>query len=164
MLDLVLLQLSVIVPTLTLCRYSLNDSLADRRSGAQWLRAIAAYLEYKTGDSWRRLSDRAQRWDPERLWYVDGVRFIRDFVADTSGHITLASGPPPLPQSLEKKTDELRAAKLSLMHRAELVPLLMEANPELTDRKLLMHLSRHKLALMLIKARDANAAALERSA
>ena len=55
---------------------SMGHSDRDERSGSQWLRAISAYLEYRTGDAWRRLSDPSQRWDPERLWYLNGIRAI----------------------------------------------------------------------------------------
>lgn len=158
---LLLSQLSVILPALIFCRYSQNDLPVDRRSRSQWLRSIAAYLEYKTGDSWRRLSDPAQRWDPDRLWYLNGIDLMHTFLADTSGEILLALPSPRNSPCLVDLTDELRARSLARSSRAELVGWLMDVDPKLTDHKLLMGLSRLKLARMLIKQRDANAAAVE---
>jgi hypothetical protein len=54
-----------------------NDE-RDKRTGLQWLKAILAYLEFGTGDGWRRLTDRGQRWHPDRLWYLNGIATIHD--------------------------------------------------------------------------------------
>ncbi len=166
LLTFVLFQLSVIVPAFALGNDSPNEPLAERRTGSQWLRSIAAYLDYKTGDSWRRLSDPQHRWDPDRLWYLNGIQLVRSFLADTSGEIGIVLPPltPARLQSLEEKTNDLRAAKLALLPRVELVDKLLRADASLSDRKLLMGLSRPKLARMLVAAQDANAEALERTA
>jgi hypothetical protein len=55
-----------------------NDNERDKRTGSQWLKAVLAYLEFRTGDSWRRLSDPAQRWSPDRIWYLNGIGAIYD--------------------------------------------------------------------------------------
>lgn len=100
----------------------------DARSSLQWLRAILGRLECGSGDCWRRLSDPIQRNDPEREWYLNGIRLIKPIIACSS----------PLPiRALEKKTDEIIAAKLALKPRCELVAELMAANPVLTDKKIL---------------------------
>ena len=45
---------------------SMSDEERDRRTPGQWLRAVRAYLDFMTGDAWRRTSD---RFNPERVWY-----------------------------------------------------------------------------------------------
>jgi len=138
------------------CRFNqVSDDERDRRSPGQWDRAIRAYLEWRSGNAWRRMSDPEQRNSPERPWYVDGLR--------TLNGIAILSRPVSLPK-LEKLTEDVRVAKLARLPRAELVSRLMLANPSLTDRKLIAHFTLLKLARMLIAARDANAAALARTA
>jgi hypothetical protein len=53
----------------------------EKRTGSQWLKAILAYLEYGAGDGWRRLTDPAQRWHPNRVWYLNGIGTIFDLMA-----------------------------------------------------------------------------------
>jgi hypothetical protein len=53
----------------------------DKRSGQQWLKAVLGYLEFQTGDRWRRLTDPGQRWHPNRLWYLNGIGTIHDVMA-----------------------------------------------------------------------------------
>lgn len=133
---------------------AMEDSERDRRSGPQWLKAVRSYLQFQSGDSWRRLSDPLQRNSPERIWYLNGIRRLNSLGA---GHC--AALPTRL---LEKKTDDLRAAKFALLPRVELVDRLLRADASLSNRRLLMHLSRRKLATMLIAASDR--AAAERAA
>jgi hypothetical protein len=54
----------------------MTDASRDSRSANQWLRSIVAYLEFRTGDRWRRLSDPRDRWDQTRVDYVDAIRLI----------------------------------------------------------------------------------------
>jgi hypothetical protein len=86
----------------------MEDSERDQRTPLQWLKSILAYLEYQSGDSWRRLSDPAHRWNPDRLWYVDGIRTIR----------TLMASPGSLPQTLSpKKPVRSRPARIASPRR-----------------------------------------------
>ena len=54
----------------------MTDASRDSRTGNQWLHSVIAYLEFRTGDRWRRLSDPVHRWDPERWAYLDAIRLI----------------------------------------------------------------------------------------
>jgi len=56
-----------------------TDTERDRRFQSQWLRSIVAYLEFRTGDGWRRLTDPNQRWNHDRLDYLDAIRIINGF-------------------------------------------------------------------------------------
>lgn len=47
----------------------------DGRTGTQWLKSVEAYLEWRTGSAWRPLTD---RWNPDRWYYLDGLRFLHD--------------------------------------------------------------------------------------
>jgi hypothetical protein len=58
----------------------MQDDERDKRTGPQWLKAVLGYLEFGTGDSWRRLTDPGQRWHPERLWYLNGIATIFDLM------------------------------------------------------------------------------------
>ena len=133
-----------------------GDEERDRRDAGQWDKAIRARLEVGTGNAWRRMSDPDQRNSPERLWYVNGIRTMNGIGAEKPRPVSLSK--------LDKLTNDLRIDKLSRLPRAELVGRLILANPTLTDRKLISHFTLVKLARMLIAARDANAAALARTA
>lgn len=125
---------------------SVKDAERDSRSSGQWLKAILSYLEFGTGDGWRRLSDPAQRNSPERLWYLNGIRAVR----------TILSG-APLPKPFlipQPLPEDARVRQLSALPRPQLVQELMLANPSLTDKKILLHLSRPKLARLLLAAQD----------
>lgn len=124
----------------------MDDAERDRRSGREWLRSIRTYLEFRSGSSWRSLTNPAHRWDPERLWYLDGLREVSSLIAGRTQALPL--------RILENKTDDLRAFKLAGESRAWLVEELMRTDLMLTDRKLLSRLARLKLARMLIAARD----------
>jgi len=158
------LHLGCILSASVLVASSGNDSPREKRDRSQWLRAITAYLNFQSGDAWRRLSDPAQRWDPDRLWYQNGLYCLANFLADTNGSIALVTPSPKTPRTIEEQTDDLRAVKLQARPRADLVTALMRADSKLTDRKILMHLSRLKLARMLVAAQNANSDSLERTA
>lgn len=53
-----------------------TDKERDSRSRSQWLRSILSYLNFQTGDAWRRLSDPEQRWSADRIWYLYGIQTI----------------------------------------------------------------------------------------
>jgi hypothetical protein len=74
-----------------------GDAERDRRTGAQWLRAILGYLEFRMGNSWRRLSDPAQRWAPERTYYLEGYWAVSCVYhrADDQGRVSLPSKKQP---------------------------------------------------------------------
>lgn len=78
-------------------RRPMTDEERDRRSAGQWLRSVRAYLEFRTGDSWRRLSDPEQRWHPDRIYYLDAIRVL-------NGHLGFPDFlPEPTPKLLPKK-------------------------------------------------------------
>ena len=132
----------------------MNDAERDRRSCQQWLRSILSYLEFRSGASWRRLSDPEQRWNPERLDYLVAIRKVQSIIAGQSLSLEL----------LNKKTDDVRVGRLAVMGRDWLVTELLRANPSLTDRKILFRLRCVKLARMLVEARDRAAQPLQRTA
>lgn len=136
--------------------HAMDDAERDRRSGSQWLRSILSYLEFRSGDMWRRMSDPAQRQHPERLWYLNGIRQISSLIA--------CSPPSPKLQLLTRQTDYQRIPALAGRSRAWLVDELMKLDSRLSDRRLCLSLSRHKLARMLADAQDDCAAGLERTA
>lgn len=127
----------------------MSDEQRSLRTGGQWLRAINAYLNWRTGDSWRRPSDPRQRWDPERLEYLDAIRLLNG--------IGLASVPTlsanEIPVRVFTQTD-IEVANLAANSRAWLVCELMRVDPSLCNRKILLHLQRPKLARMLLGARS----------
>lgn len=134
-------------------RLKMEDADRARRSGSQWLRAITSYLEFRTGDSWRRLSDRQQRESEDRLWYLNGLREIMPILAGREpAGISLV--PVVADQAINRKTDDLRTAKLLKLPRVELAKRLLDLDPKYTNLKLLTHLPRPKLARMVIEASD----------
>lgn len=134
----------------------LTDAQRDRRTGPQWLKSVNAYLEFCAGHSWRRLSDPAHRNDAHRLVYLDAQRIVT----------TALFAPEPLAEPLPAQDTphvravNTRAAQLASKPRAALVSELLSRNPSLTDRRILEHLPRPKLARMVIDAREQNRAAL----
>lgn len=58
-----------------------GESERDRRSGSQWLKSIHAYLEFRAGESWRRLESPAQRNSPDRWEYLEAIRFLNDLTS-----------------------------------------------------------------------------------
>jgi len=105
------------------------------------------------------MSDPVQRWSPEREWYLNGIRCLNgigrpDFIA--------AEDRPRL--TTIKTAEAIHLEKLTAMPRAWLVDELMRSNPVYTNRKLIAHFTRIKLALLLMEARENCAAALERTA
>jgi len=138
-----------------------QDSERDRRSGGQWLRAILSYLEFGAGDAWRRLSDPEQRNSPERLWYLGGIRTINGI--ETCQPVI--SQPATFTESPTTNTTvDARLSTLAGEPRLCLVDRLMAADHSLTDKKILLHLSRPKLAQMLCRAWDAQPLVPERAA
>lgn len=125
----------------------------DGRTGKQWLQAAIAYCNFRAGDSWRSLANPAQRNSDDRWYYLRGARFLSDALLGFRNEPRIALALPVLnPVSSPSPFQIELAARLK---RAELVARLMAADSALTDRRLLLRLSRVKLAGMLIAAERA---------
>ena len=140
-----------------------------KRDGRQWLLSIRAYLEQRAGLGWRKLHLAGERWNPIFLDYEQAARTItgilstglestpvqsaRDAAAQADLDIVRGA---PLPLTLAEK-------QLSERPRAALVDELMR-DPLYTERRLLEHLPKNKLARMVTQSRERRAAdaALER--
>lgn len=135
----------------------MGDKERARRTGSQWLRAVISYLEFRSGDSWRRLSDPQERNSSERWWYLDGLRTVLEVQGGLQAQgISLVQATPA---KAEKLADDFRVVKLQSLSRVDLAMRLMQERPELTNLKLLSHLQKPKLARMLVEAKDRNTAA-----
>jgi len=111
----------------------------DGRSGLQWLKSAIAYCEWRAGLDWRRSS---QRNDPERWYYLDAIRTMTDALyAIPKAPLFALPDFSPSPTPAELKYREWK--------RSALVTALMQEDPRLTSRRLLMHFTREKLAHML---------------
>lgn len=121
------------------------------RSPDEILRSVAAYLEWRAGISWRA------RFDAERGDYLDALRIVSQVRYLPAG-LALAAAPLHKPERVPAEVDRLCG-----WDRSELVAELMAVDPLLTNRKLLSHLSKKKLATMLVDRWTA-AARLERTA
>jgi hypothetical protein len=134
----------------------------DRRTPDQWIRSVLAYLDWRSGDSWRPLSVRTERENSERWAYLEARRIVQS--------VRYASEPSPvglhvaLPVLNPARRVAPLEAKWAAKPRAEIVAALMAASPALTDHKILSHLPRPKLAKMLCDALAAKPARLERTA
>jgi len=122
----------------------------DGRSGRQWLNSAMAYCDWRSGDSWRRSSDRASRHSADRWDWIDAVRLLKTTLNSSREPMGIHPALPVLNPAPTPTADELVYAKWK---RAEIVNALLEENPLLTDRKILMHLSKPKLAGMLANTR-----------
>lgn len=128
----------------------------DNRSGTQWLKSVLAYCEFRAGAPWRRLSEPSQRWNAERLWYLNGVRAVNDVLHAPERATQLA-----LPSLSPCTTISKHTAGLAALDRGTLVSRLMEASPLFSNRRLLSRLSKLKLARMVERA-EAEMLELER--
>jgi hypothetical protein len=88
-------------------------------------------------DEWRRSADRCDYLDAARL--LSGLLHEPDRVGIAEALPVLNPAPPADPHIPE----------LAALPVAKLVSRLMAADPRLTDKKILSHLSRRKLATML---------------
>jgi hypothetical protein len=112
-----------------------NESNVGRR-----VKNALAYLDYQSHKY------RDQRWSAERWHYINGRRLLHDtFAAPTPSHV-------PAPVSVEflppTRHENLNPA-LAKLTRNQLVDALLNLDKSLTDRALLMRLTRHKLSVML---------------
>ena len=120
---------------------SVNDQERDRRSGGQWLRSIRAYLNFRAGCSWRRLGSPQDRNSPEYSWYIGGIRTLNGIEAGAN---------QPHPMRVVNRPSA--SSPLCTQSRESLVATLMAHRPDLTDKKILSHLPRPKLARMVEEA------------
>ncbi len=116
----------------------------DNRCGLAWLKSILAYCEFRAGASWRRLSDPAQRWSADRMWYLNGVRAVNDLIHAPERKDNSAL---PLFSPLHTTDDGLAA-----LDRSALVARLMATSPLFSDERLLSRLPRRKLACLVARA------------
>jgi hypothetical protein len=133
---------------------TMSDEERDGRTPGQWLRSVRAYLEFMSGDAWRRSSERN---NPERLWYIGGIRCLNSIGCENSF-------PRLAVQPSHKTALEIRTAALAARPASRLVDELMKLRPELTRRKTLMYFTRLKLAGLVIEARACAAEALRQTA
>lgn len=118
------------------------------RTPDQIIRSVISYLEWRAGESWLNFSDRSQRFDQDRLDYLEALRVVQ--TARYSEPLKPFLPLPALPTSPSPSKQEQALAGRS---RAWLVDELVRADGRLTDRRLLSHLGRPKLAHMLCEAR-----------
>lgn len=121
--------------------------MREMRTAAQWLRSVIAYLEWRAGSPWRRLSDPQQRWANERWEYLDAARLVLSVYhgAFIPGKPFVAEKPSP-----KSAVRDGRVAKLCLLPRYELVTRLLRLDSRLTDRRLLSCFTKEKLAGMIL--------------
>jgi hypothetical protein len=126
-----------------------ESGLRNRRTCEQWLRSIAEYCLWRAGESWRSLRLPEHRNDPERWDYLDAARLIED-----CRHAPIRRIEPVLPALDSSLKISAAQSKLAVHPRSWLVARLMEADSGFTDRRILSHLSRIKLAGMLAAMRQ----------
>ena len=129
-------------------RYSLNNDERDKRTGSQWLRSTLSYLEFRAGLGWRSMSD---RWNQDRLDYLAAICQVQDVMN------------APLPCVDETHAAELENSGVKEQpgrSRLSMADELLRLDPSLTDKKILLHLPRPKLARMVADARENRRAAL----
>lgn len=122
------------------------------RTGAQWIRSIIAYLEFRAGEPWRNRNNSCHRLSPDRLEYLEALRLISGLLSPAGiPEKFVANGrkPPVIVRSLPQ---------VEPRSRLDLVNQLMQANPALTNRKILLALSKAKLARMLDAAKERRSA------
>ena len=129
------------------------DLQREKRSGDQWIRSILDYCYWRAGDCWRNLTFRDQRMSPQRWDYLRAARLVSGLRYYVPPAIELVL--PALP-SLEPSPPKI--SQFDLLSRPQLVDALLDADPSLSDRKLLSHLARTKLAAMLARALEARPA------
>jgi hypothetical protein len=117
----------------------MTDAQRDARSPDQWLCSVISYCDWRTGDSWRRRSDRNHREDQDRADWLDASRRVR-----TIRHLVSPSKFPPVSASVDSEV-----TRLASQPRSALVADLMRLDSTLTDSRILLTLGRSKLAAML---------------
>lgn len=145
-----------------------DDSEKDRRTGRQWIDEAKAYLQFMEGKAERLNHD---RWDPLRWWYLDGVRFLNDWGYGYNAEDELRHPHSKTVRITHRTMHDIRIASLASWPVSKLDDELMRLKPSTyTNRKLISHFTKVKLAEMVLKARAEQKAAaltanaLERSA
>jgi len=126
-------------------------SEVDGRSAREWVFRAAEYCEWRAGRDSRRVSH--WRWNQDRLDYLSAAALLVDTLMIPE-RVGIA---PALPVLNPAPNHDPRISKLCQCPRSVLVGLLMEADPALSNRKLISGLHREKLASMICAARDAAA-------
>jgi hypothetical protein len=116
------------------------------RAPDQILRSVIAYCLWRAGESWRNPSSPDNRRNEDRLSYLEAIRVINR-VRYEPAHL-----PEPVPAAAAAKPSPKEVA-LAARPRLQLAAELIAADPSLTDRRLLSHLPKHKLAAMLAARR-----------
>jgi hypothetical protein len=119
------------------------------RSGCDILRSALIYCEWRAARGRHGQLTAAERFSSERLWYLGGVSCITDLlygIHDDPG----GGGGLDEAQPYDPRLPFLARSRVAL-----LVNGIMALCPQLTDRKLLTHLTRAKLAGMLVRAMEA---------
>ncbi len=149
---LLLVPMQLKLPGMGLARFDsassfLSEDLErDLRNGRQWLASIQSYCKFRAGLAWRRASD---RFNPNRLWYMNGLRCVQDVLYAPVESLQLVL---PTLDRVDCLTGFER--ELAAMDRSILVTRLMAASSFFTDRRLLSHLPKMKLARMLARAEE----------
>lgn len=116
-----------------------------RRDGSDIVRSAVIFCEWRAARGRHGQLTRQERFDAERLWYLGGVRTMTD---------ALYGMPEPEPPPPGRPTSDPRETPLCALSVASLVSRLMALYPHLTDKKLLSHFTRAKLARMVVCALD----------
>lgn len=88
---------------------TIEQSERDARTGDQWILAVIAYLEWRSGSAWRKLHVPAQRWSPVRWEYLDAMRIMLQARYSTKPHTCAycaAAGVPKKPAARHLPTME----------------------------------------------------------
>jgi hypothetical protein len=125
----------------------MSDEERDRRTGRQWVASVKAYLSFCAGDSWRRSRDLR---NPDSAPFVDAIRILNGI--ERSSFDPTFDRPIEEPLTIQEALTDSMVSLYERLPRPCLVRRLQTARPLLTDTKLLSHLSRAKLARMLIEA------------
>jgi hypothetical protein len=126
----------------------MDDSERDQRTGLQWLKVVNSYLEFMSGNAWRR--GLTERNSPERWYYLDAIRWLNGIGRDEALPFQRTISITP------RTAQDIRISSLASWPVAKLVNELMRLNPCLTNRKILSHFTKVKLAQMLVEARAAS--------
>lgn len=109
------------------------------------LRNAISYCDYQAG----RTRGRAPRWNPDADWYISGLRLLR---AALAGDLEPSRLQIALPVLHPSPSPTIQEKELAEQPRLWLVSELLKADSRYTDKKLLSHLPRPKLAHMLAEA------------
>lgn len=124
----------------------------DGRNERQWIDSAVAYCYWRAGEAWRRLSDPKQRWDAERLNYLQAARILRD-----AGFYAIQrkeAGQPPLPSLDSSPLPSPEERALAERTRPQLIAILTAICPE-RDPRIMKGFPRAKLARLITQAHAA---------